>query len=190
MIVTSGVLADTLVALLRAQASATGGLAGIQPADIYGIRAYAVQQGQPDQIRLELPSEHKQSISRQAGNQYIVVATLPLVITVQVPAAPGEAGAALARGRLSDITRAIETTVIGAPALERMIQRIVSVDTHPRVDGNTGAQIAGEAVWIIALEFYQGPEDFYVQQPVPLEEVAVSDPGGKGLLDFPDLNPS
>ena len=188
MIVTAEVLADTVVSVLVAQAQAATGLASVPAGSIYGVRAYATQTSQLPQVQLTLPEEEKVSLSRVAGNQFIVTATIPLVITVEKPAGPKEAGAAAARAQLADIVRAIETTVIGAPALQRLIQRVVFVRSHARVDGS-GAEIVGERVWMLGLEFYQGPEDFVVETPVPLEEVAVSGADGRQLLDFPDLNP-
>ena len=174
MIVTSEGLADTIVSLLVAQAQTTSGLAAVPSGSIFGVRAYPTQTSQLPQVQLTLPEEEKASISRNAGNQFVVTATIPLVIRVQQPAGPKEAGAAAARGQLADIVRAIETTVIGAPSLQQQIQRVLFVRSHGRVDG-TGAEIVGERVLMFGLEFYQGPEDFYVQVPVPLAEVDVFD---------------
>ena len=189
MTVTSEGLPDTVASLRQHQPNSTSGRADAPAARIFGVRAYATQTSQLPQVQLTLPEEEKVSRGRVAGNAFIVTATIPLVITVEKPALPKEAAAAAARAQLADIVRAIETTIIGAPTLQRQIQRVVFVRSHARVDGS-GAEVLGERVWMLGLEFIQDPEDFYVQQPVPLQEVTLSDPSGRELLDFPNLNPS
>lgn len=191
MTVTSEILADKVVELLKSRADQPGGLAGVASTAVFGVRAWPTADDDLPQIQLALPEEDKTSLRRNAGNQFIVVATLPLLITVRSPADLDEAGAAAARGQLADIGRLIERTLIGEPTLQRLIQRVAFVRSHGRVDGR-GEEIAGQRVLMLGLEFYQGPEDFYVQLPERLEQMTVSDPPADGhagtgriKIDFP-----
>ena len=172
MIVTSELLADVVCQLMKAGGVANG--------NVDGVRAWPLQPEQLPHAQLVLPEEKKRRIGgRITGLQFNVLATLPIVFTVQAPADVDEAGAAAARAELLALQRKFETTVLGAPALMSLIQSITFVDTQARVDGR-GEFIAGQSVVMLGLEFYQGPEAFYVPQLVPLAEVDVFDRNADG----------
>jgi hypothetical protein len=161
MTTTAESLGDLIVALLKAAATA-GNLAGVAPANIYGLRAWATQQDELPQIQLALPEEDKVSAGRNGGPQFTVTATLPFLITVEAPGAEDEGGAAAVRIALGSICRAMERAVVGEPTLMALLQQVPFIRSHARVDGK-GEEVTGQRVMMLGLEFYQGPEDFYIE---------------------------
>ena len=197
MTTTAEGLGDIIVALLKAAADAGTAPDGVTSASVFGIRAWPTEDDQLPQVQLALPEEDAQGMGRN-GPWFTVVATLPLLITVQLAAAPDEEAAAQARSQLVDISRWIDRTVIGHPDLDAQVQRYAFRKAHGRVDAK-GEEIAGQRVVMLGLEFLQQPEDFYSPDLDDLEEVDVFDPSapdgapgaerlkvvfGDGELDF------
>lgn len=193
MTITSEGLVDLIVGLLKAQADATGGLADVPSDNIFGIRAWPTQDGQTPQLQFALPEEEKRSLGRSGPAQFTVLATLPLMVTVSVDGEELDGGAGAARTQLAAVERAIERAVIGHPELMKRVQQIAFVRRQGRVNAD-GQEIVGQRVIMFGLEFFQGPEDFYVEDYEALERVEVTvdtldpfDPAGTyGSPPFPD----
>jgi hypothetical protein len=161
MTTTAESLGDLIVGLLKAAATA-GQLAGVASSNIYGLRAWPTQEDELPQIQLALPEEDKASAGRNGAPQFTVTATLPFLITVEAPGAEDEAGAAAIRIALGAICRAMEQSVVGHPTLMEQLQQVSFIRSHARVDGK-GEEVTGQRVMMLGLEFYQGPEDFFVE---------------------------
>ena len=78
-----------------------------------------------------------------------------------------------------DLREQVERAVINSYELTRKIQKYAEIRSTINVDGEGEAHL-GQLLFEIDIEHYQGPEDFYPVQSVPLEgmDIAVDMPDG------------
>ncbi|MFP8706597.1 ATP-binding protein, partial [Enterobacter asburiae] len=88
-------------------------------------------------------------------------------------------GAMRAELALESLREQVERAVINSYELTRNIQKYAEVRSTINVDSDGEAHM-GQLLFEIDIEHYQGPEDFYPVQSVPLEgmDIAVDMPDG------------
>lgn len=155
------------IAVAALQAAPTG--AGT---NVFSLLDWPTWAGSYPVIFLQTPTETKESLGPNGAPQFTVTATLRITARVQTPAQANGAGAAAALVALDAMQRQIEIALVNYTPLMSMLQQVASIHVDKKVDGE-GSQNLGEMVMDMALEFYQGPEDFYVIPVTPLTEVTV-----------------
>ncbi|TAL89283.1 MAG: hypothetical protein EPN62_08775 [Candidimonas sp.] len=138
---------------------------------VYSPRSWPTQDRQYPYLMVQVPDETKDSLGRTAP-QFNVVATIRILARVQFPGQVNDQASAKTEAALEQIKAQIEVAVINSPTLTQSIQQFLSVHSTIRIDSN-GATYLGELVMDFQLEFYQGPEDFYPVDAVPLEDVDI-----------------
>ena len=166
---TSAYLVDLVVAaLLGPQAGADpAGYATAAGQRIYRPGDWPTQALQYPIIKLRVPRELKQSIARSGAPEFTVTTTIRIVGEVSEPAAVNDAGVAAAEAALWQLQREIEVAVINSYPLTTSIQQIASVDSQLSYNSDAETHLAGIQI-DLALEFYQGAEDF---APVPADDL-------------------
>ncbi len=159
--------ADLRQAVVTALAGATD--AG---ANVFSALDWPTWDGQYPVLYIQVPSEDKESLGRQGGQQFTVTLTLSISARVRVAPSKNGVGAAAAVVALEKIQRQVEVALINNPTLTRQTQQMPFVRSTMKVDGS-GSQDLGELVMDVGLEFYQGPEDFYPIPADPLERLTV-----------------
>lgn len=169
-----------LLALVVAQLRGDGGDANPPqfPTDA-GARVYSpgdwpTQQQQYPLLKVRIAREHKQSLGRGGGPQFTVTATIRIIGEVSAQVEVKDAGAEAAQAALWALHRQVEVAVIGSYPLEQQIQQIASIDAQLSFNSDAETHLAGIQI-DLALEFYQGPEDFAPIESEPLEEIHVED---------------
>lgn len=141
---------------------------------VYSARTWATWSGLYPVILLASPQEDMEGLGRAGAPQFTVTTTLRVVARVQVPEQANNAGAAQAQLLLEQIQEQVKRAVINNPALMRNLQQIPFVRSQFR-EPEEGAKVLAELVMDIGMEFYQGPEDFYPQEVVDLQQVSITD---------------
>lgn len=92
-------------------------------------------------------------------------------------------GAMRAEVALEDLREQIERAVINSYELTRKIQKYAEVRSTINVDADGEAHM-GQLLYEIDIEHYQGPEDFYPVETVPLEgmDITIAMPDGTPQL--------
>ncbi len=172
--------ADTLVDLVFA-ALRDAGVAG---GNVWSYRDFPTTRlDLPDGsglVVLDLPDEDKASLGRSGAQQFTVTATVPVIARLSRAGAPDQMGALALQKDLSILRRQIEVAVINSPALTARIQQIAFVRSTSRIE--TKERHFGELAMSFGLEFYQGPEDFYISSLADLETLELA-------ADSPDQMP-
>lgn len=152
----------------RALSDATG--AGWQ---VYSPRTLPVQPYQYPLVVVSVRSEHKVSQGRHVP-QYTTTTTLRIDGRVMAYDSEDdtESAAGVAWEEAEAMKEAIERAVIGNPAVRMKFQQIADIRAHIGVDSD-GEAHTGIVVLEMDLEYYQGPEDFFPSEIVPLREVNV-----------------
>jgi hypothetical protein len=167
---TKGALRDLIATLLSTE---VGGQYPTNAGDnVFTPGDWATFTGQYPVILCRAPREEKEPWGGYGETEFKVTATIELIARVQAPSAQGDAGALAAENDLETLESQIQGTVINNPALRGLISQIASVQSELAVTAK-GQQHIGELVIRYGLEFYQGPEDFYVPTGPALEEVAI-----------------
>lgn len=166
---TSADLLNLVVAALRAPGASDAGDQVFEPGD------WPTQNDQYPRLKARVVREYKQSLGRGGGPAFIVTTTLRVLGEVSAPAQFEDAGAAAAQAALWRLQRQVEVAVIGSEPLTSAIQQIASVDSQLAYSADGETHLAGIQT-DIALEFYQGPEDFAPIAATDLQEVAAAWP--------------
>lgn len=122
-------------------------------------------------LLIQTPHERKDSLGRNAP-AFNTVTTARIVGRVTSAADAGDAGARAVVGMLGIFVRQVERAVINNYDLTKAIQQFLSVETVTKVSAD-GKQHIGEFTMDIAMEFFQGVEEFAPVDANPLEEVAL-----------------
>ena len=133
---------------------------------------------QPDQypiIKLRLTAENRTAISRSGPPQFTTTANVQIVGEVSAPAEADNAGAVAAENSLWSLKRQIEVAFINSYPLMSQIQKIASMNSTTGFDA-TGSTHLAVLQMDVALEFYEGPEDFAPIDAGDIDEVDVSVP--------------
>lgn len=120
---------------------------------------WPTQAGQYPTLKLRVPRETKQSLGRGGPPQFTVVTTIRILGEVSEPASVGDGGALAAEAALWRLQRQVEVAVINSYPLEAQIQQVASVDSRLSYNSDAETHLAGIQI-DVALEYYQGPEDF------------------------------
>lgn len=160
-------------------------------ANVFAARTWATNTGKYPLLYLHTPEEDMESLGRNGAPQFTVTATLRIDARVEVKSLPNNGGAARAILELESIARQIKRALINNPALMSRLQQFPFIRTEMRDDAEGATEIA-EMVMHVAMEFYQGPEEFYplegeedpedfdaaaeiaaIQPIVPLEQIGI-----------------
>ncbi|EFD0040183.1 TPA: phage tail protein [Escherichia coli] len=152
----------------RALSDATG--AGWK---VYSPRTLPVMPDQYPLVIVSVQSEHKVSQGRHVP-QYTTTTTLRIDGRVLAYASGDdtESAAGVAWEEAEAMKEALERAIIGNPDVRMKFQQIADIRAHIGVDSE-GEGHAGIVVLELDLEYYQGPEDFFPSEIVPLREVNV-----------------
>lgn len=141
-------------------------------ANVFDILDWPTWSGSYPVIYLQTPSEDKEGLGPNGAPQFKVTATLRISARVQMPAQANGAGAAAALVALENLQRQIEVALINYTPLMILLEQIPFVRVEKKVVGE-GNQNLAELVMETGLEFYQGPEDFYVIPTDALTEITL-----------------
>lgn len=137
---------------------------------------WPTQNDQYPRLKPRVVREVKQSLGHGGGPSFTVTATLRIIGEVSAVAQENDAGATAAAAALWRLARQVEVAVIGNPALWNAgVQQFSSVDSQLAYNSDSETHLAGIQT-DIALEFYQGPEDFAQPLTTDLTEVAAAWP--------------
>lgn len=150
---TSADLVSAIVTVLTEPNATSAGTRVYRPGD------WATQGDQYPIIKVRAVREVKQSLGRGGPPEFTVVTTVRITGEVSAPALANDAGAAQAEADLWTLQRQIEVVVINSYPLTEDVQQIVSVDSQLSYNGDAAAHLAGIQI-DLALEWYQGPDDF------------------------------
>ncbi|CAH6020008.1 hypothetical protein AI3057V1_1466 [Citrobacter freundii] len=130
-------------------------------------------------LLIQTPFDHKKAMGRNTPS-FTTVTTVR--ITGRVQEYDGETdddGAMRAEVALEDLREQVERAVINSYELTRKIQKYAEVRSTINVDADGEAHM-GQLLYEIDIEYYQGPEDFYPVETVPLEgmDIAIAMPDG------------
>lgn len=139
---------------------------------VFSPRNWTTFKGQYPAIFVTSPSEDRESLGRHSAQQFTTTSTIKISARVTVPALANDAGAAQAQVALEALKLQIDQALVNNPAITQLIQQIPFMRSEIDVNSD-GDQPLGELVMQIGYEFYEGPEDFYPIDGVPLEEITV-----------------
>ena len=130
-------------------------------------------------LLVQTPFEQKKS---QGRNTPAFTTLTTVRITGRVQEYDGDTvddGAMRAELALESLREQVERAVINSYELTRNIQKYAEVRSTINVDSDGEAHM-GQLLFEIDIEHYQGPEDFYPVQSVPIEgmDIAVDMPDG------------
>jgi hypothetical protein len=159
-VTTSAELLDLVVAALRVDGATVAGSRVYRPGD------RPTQNDQYPNWRARVVRESKQSLGRGGGPAFTVTTTIRLIGEVSV----GDAGAAEAEAELWRMQREAEVAIVGSYLLTTKISQIASIDSQLSYNSDGETHLAGIQC-DLALEFYQGPEDFAPTESDDLNEI-------------------
>jgi len=135
--------------------------------NVFAARTWPTWSGSYPIIWLHSPAEDKESLGRQGGPQFTVTATIRISARVQLKALPKNAAAGAMILALEGLQRQIERALINFPPLMSRLQQFPFIRSE-MAESDEGDQNLGELVMDVGMEFYQGPEEFYLSE-APLE---------------------
>ncbi|QMD19968.1 phage tail protein [Escherichia coli] len=140
---------------------------------VYSPRTLPVMPDQYPLIIVSVQFEHKVSQGRHVP-QFTTTTTLRIDGRVLAYDSGDETenAAGVAWEEAEAMKEAIERAVIGNPDVRMKFQQISRIRSHIGVDSD-GEAHTGIVVLELDLEYYQGPEDFFPSEIVPLREVNV-----------------
>jgi hypothetical protein len=172
---TTQVLVDAATAVLLTPTSA--GPPAVYPTDaaarVYAPRDWPTWDNQYPCIFVSGPREKKASLGRSTAPEFTVVSTVRIVARTQALGAIEDGGAGVVEAELWALQRQIEVAIINSPSLMPLLQQYPSVDSETGINSD-GKQHLGELVMEVAMEYYQGPEDFYPVDGPELTQVNVT----------------
>ena len=124
-------------------------------------------------LLIQTPFDHKKAMGRNTPS-FTTVTTVR--ITGRVQEYDGETdddGAMRAEVALEDLREQVERAVINSYELTRKIQKYAEVRSTINVDADGEAHM-GQLLYEIDIAHYQGPEDFYPVETVPLEGIDIT----------------
>lgn len=145
---------------------------------VYSPRDWSTRSEDYPSLLVQTPFDEKQSLGRNAP-QFNSVATIR--ITARVEAFDGEAndGAMQAEAALETLREQVERAVVNSYDLTLAVQQFRHIRSAIQVDAAGDGHI-GQLTYEIDVEYYQGPEDFYPVEGVPLHgiDVTIQQPDG------------
>ncbi|MGZ3272379.1 MAG: hypothetical protein ACXU82_03855 [Caulobacteraceae bacterium] len=163
---TSEILADVMVSAMRGQTDAGD--------NVFGYRDWPTAPDIMPIILLDLPDEDMESLGNGGAPQFLVTATVPIVVRVSAPADAGDTAAGLVQSQLADYRVKIKKILINRPTLWNAgLQRFPFIRSKIK-SSSDGKLTTGELQMQIGIEFYQGPEQFY--DPIAGDELIAGAP--------------
>lgn len=146
---------------------------------VYSPRDWPTSASLYPALLVQTPFDHKKA---QGRNTPAFTTLTTIRITGRVQEYDGEFdddGAMRAEVALEDLREQIERAVINSYELTRKIQKYAEIRSTINVDADGEAHM-GQLLYEIDIEYYQGPEDFYPVETVPLEgmDITIAMPDG------------
>lgn len=135
---------------------------------------WPTQQDQYPIIRLRIANEDRQSLGRSGAPEFTTIATIQALGEVSADAEAGNAGAGAAEAALWALKRQLEIAVINSYPLMTEIQQFPSIRSTLNYDSTGSSHLASVQI-DLALEFYEGPENFAPVEADPLTSISLSD---------------
>ncbi|HBR1579592.1 TPA: ATP-binding protein [Klebsiella pneumoniae] len=148
---------------------------------VYSPRDWATSPGLYPALLVQTPFDHKKA---QGRNVPAFTSLTTVRITGRVQEYDSETtddGAMRAEVALEELREQVERAVINSYELTRNIQKYAEVRSTIDVDADGEAHM-GQLLIEIDIEHYQGPEDFYPVDTVPLAGIDIT-------IDMPDGTP-
>lgn len=147
-------------------------------ARVYSPRDWATRSEDYPSLLVQTPFDEKRSLGRNAP-QFESVATIRISGRVEAFDSETNDGATQAEVALENLREQIERAVINSYDLTRVVQQFRHIRSAIQVDAGGDGHI-GQLTYEIDAEYYQGPEDFYPVEGVPLEgvDVTIQQPDG------------
>ena len=145
---------------------------------VYAPGDWPTQSDQYPIIKLRLTAENRAALGRSGPPQFTTIANVQIVGEVSAPAEEDNAGAVAAENSLWSLKRQIEVAFINSYPLMGQIQKIASINSTTGFDA-TGSTHLAVLQMDVALEFYEGPEDF---APIDADDIDDMD---VGATDYP-----
>ncbi|MCW2521751.1 MAG: putative bacteriophage ATP-binding protein [Frankiales bacterium] len=134
---------------------------------VYRPGDWPTQAGQYPHLKMRVIRETKQSLGRGGPPEFMVVTIVRITGEVSEPADMNDVGATNAEASLWRLARQVEVAVIGSYPLTAMLQHFPSVESQLAYNSEGETHLAGIQI-DIAMEFYQGEDDF---APAPVEDL-------------------
>lgn len=138
-------------------------------ANVFNPRDWPTWDGTYPVVLVSAPKEDGESLGRNAP-QFTVTTSMHIEARLQAGATDSDASATSLLGSLQDMREQVKQAVINYPPLMSVLQQYPYYRSNIMTDPS-GDQHLGQMVLEIGMEFYQGPEDFYPINPVPLNEI-------------------
>lgn len=139
---------------------------------VYSPRSWPTVDGDYPCILVQTPFEHKKSLGRNAP-QFYTVTTVRVTGRLQEFDGDKNDGAQKAEEQLEQLREQIERAIINSYELTRQTQQYLEVRSQIDIDAGGEGHIA-QLLMDFDIEYYQGPEDFYPIESVPLEGVDIN----------------
>lgn len=147
-------------------------------ARVYSPRDWSTRSEDYPSLLVQTPFDEKHSLGPNAP-QFNSVTTIR--ITGRVEAFDGETndGVMQAEAALENLREQVERAVINSYDLTRSVQQFRHIRSAIQVDAGGDGHI-GQLTYEIDAEYYQGPEDFFPIEGVPLHgvDVTIQQPDG------------
>lgn len=147
--------------------------------NIYSPRTWSTWQGDYPVIMVRAQSESGDSFGRNGAPAFTVTSVVQISARLQIPAMLNNAGAAQIEADLEIYREQIKSAIINNPSIMVLLQQYPYFKSTISLSDD-GEEPIGEVVVEIAMEFVQGPEDFYPVSVVSLQgvDVTVPEPAG------------
>ena len=151
-----------VVAALKAAATDAGDR-------VYSPRDWATRSEDYPVLLVQTPFEEKQSLGRNAP-QFNSVTTVRITGRLEEFDTATSDGAELAEMALETLREQVERAVINSYELTKVTQQYKHIRSAIQVAAEGDGHIA-QLTYEIDVEYYQGPEDFYPVESVPLNGI-------------------
>lgn len=128
---------------------------------------WPTQEGQYPILKLRLVSEHRRSLGPHGPAEFETTATIRISGEVSAPAQVDNLGAADAEARLWRLKRQVDAAVVNSYPLTQAIQQISAMRAQLAYNSEAATHLAGIQI-DVAVEFYEGPENF---APLPADDL-------------------
>jgi len=142
---------------------------------VYKPGDWPTQDGQYPIVKMRLVHEDRQSLGRGGAFEFTTVATIRIAAEVSGFASVDDIGATGAEAQLWALKRQIEVAVVNSYPLTRLIQNIPTMTSQLAFNSDAATHVAGVQI-DLALEFYEGPENFAPVASDDLTEVTIVNP--------------
>lgn len=145
---------------------------------VYSPRDWSTRSEDYPCLLVQTPFDEKHSMGRNVP-QFTSVATIRITGRVEAFDSETEDGAIAAEVALENLREQVERAVINSYALGLVVQQYRQIRSAIQVDAG-GLGHIGQLTYEIDAEYFQGPEDFYPVEGVPLQgvDLTIQQPDG------------